>query len=229
MSGKPYRQVVLNCLSAHRPSSILDLACGAGWLARDLRGTTAVDGVDAYNRPGEDYRQSILADLNHGVPAKLPTYDAIVMCEAMAYILNPGSIIRSIREHMNPGGLLIVTDPNPLCVSARLNYLIQGFPRSHSGFVVNDRLQPHMPWLNLGLFQYWLLLGLNGFQHIQMHEVDEPKPRGIWEYPFGFAARLYYKSKCRKAGSDAERSLWHQAGSDQNLFGRRLVISATAR
>lgn len=228
MSGKPYRQVVLKCLAAHQPDSVLDLASGGGWLAAELADVSTIDGIDAFSAENGRYRHKLIADLNFGIPDELPTYDAIVMCEAMAYIQNPGKLIQSAKQHLNPGGLFVVTDPNPACVSARLNYLIQGFPRSHSGFVVNDRLQPHMPWMNLGLFQYWLLLGLNGFQHIQMHDVDEPKPRSVWEYPFGYAARLYYKSRYRKAASDSERSLWRQAGSDQNLFGRRLVISATA-
>jgi hypothetical protein len=38
----------------------------------------------------------------------------------------------------------------------------------------------------LGIFQLWLLLGLNGFKDLQVHEVDEEKPSYIWKHLLDF-------------------------------------------
>ena len=83
-----------------------------------------------------------------------------------------------------------------------------------------------MPWLPLNFYQLRFLLGLNGFNDIQIHEVDEPKPKHGWERLVGFIAKGYVRRRLRKATSDQERLMWQQALSDQLIYGRRLVLSA---
>jgi hypothetical protein len=83
-----------------------------------------------------------------------------------------------------------------------------------------------MPWLALGLFQLWLLLGLNGFTDITVHEVDEKKPRRHSERIIGWFIKGYARKKIKSAPSAAVAQLWRQALSDQVVYGRQLVISA---
>lgn len=226
--GKLYKHTVLNILSARKPSSILDVACGRGWLRNALDFNLRLDGVDAFSERPFGYENFYNYDINNGLPEEAGIYDAVVVCEAMAYIQNPGNLIRSIRRHLNSDGLFIITDPNPLHIGARFNYILQGFPRSHSCFVNNEKLKPHMPWMNLSLFQYWLLLGLNGFKNIKLHDVNESKPKHRWEQLLGPWVMAYYKNRLNKANNDNEKSLWRYAASKQHVYGRRLVISAEA-
>ena len=97
---------------------------------------------------------------------------------------------------------------------------------SYSWFAQNTTAEPHMPWLTLGLFQLWLLLGLNGFTHITVHEVDEKKPRRQIEKLAGWLIKAYARKKIKTAASVAVAELWRQALSDQVVYGRQLVISA---
>lgn len=226
VDGKPYRKAVSQLLNQRQPQRVLDLACGSGWLAQQLDYPAIFHGVDAYAEQAAGYEAFFRHDINHGLPTLPLCYDAAVICEAMAYVQNPGLLISSISRQLSSGGTLVITDPNPIHMSARLNYLFQGFPRSHSAFVANQEASPHMPWMSLGLFQYWLLLGLHGFRNIKLHEVNEKKPKHAWERIFGLICKSYYRYRERRALNSNEQDLWRQAGLDQHIYGRRLVISA---
>ena len=230
MTGnKAHRRAVANALNAIAPDKVLDVCCGDGWLVNGLARPTVVDGIDFYASAPQGYGLFVHADFNAGVPDQLGRYDAIVCCEAMGYLQNPGHFVQSVRRHLNPHGHFVLSVPNPNYVGARVNHLIQGYPRSYSWFAQNDSPEPHMPWLSLGLFQLWLLLGLNGFEHITVHDVDEPKPRRIWEHGLGWLVKNYARRQLRKADSQSLRILWSQALSDQVVYGRQLVISAVAK
>ncbi len=226
--GKPYRKTVASILNTIKPLTILDVACGGGWLKSRLDYQATLHGIDYYAPPPKGYDFFMNTDFNQGIHEDLGKYDAVVFCEAMSYIQNPGLFLSSVRKHIKANGIIIITDPNPIYAGARLNQLVQGFPRGCSHFVQNATPEPHMPWVSLGLFQYWLLLGLHGFKEITVHEVFEKKPKHIWEIPIGLLAKAYCKSRFKKSKTDNERRLWTQAMSDQIIYGRRLVISAVA-
>lgn len=226
--GKPYRKTVTSILNQIKPTTIVDIACGDGWVGKSLDYQATIHGIDFYAPPPQGYDLFKKADFNQGIPNDFGQYDAAVCCEAMLYLQNPGLFLSSVRNHMVTGGIFIITGPNPIYAGARLNHLIQGFPRSYSHFVQNASPEPHMPWLSLGLFQLWLLLGLNGFKEITVHEVDEKKPKGLWEIPIGLISKIYYRNRLRKSKSENEQRLWSQALSNQVIYGRRLVITAVA-
>jgi hypothetical protein len=147
----------------------------------------------------------------------------------MGYLQNPGLFLQSVSKHLNKNGIFILSIPNPNYVGARVNHLIQGFPRSYSWFKQNDSIEPHMPWLSLGVFQLWLLLGLNGFKDMQVYEVEEEKPRHFWEHLLGCVIKGYAKRRRKKAQTQSLRQLWSIAMQDQVVYGRQLVVSATVK
>jgi SAM-dependent methyltransferase len=225
-SGKPYRATVLSLLNELNPTSILDIACGDGWLVNNLSGKCVVDGVDYYHSPPLGYRQFFSADINQGLPPNLPSYDAIVCCEAIAYLENPGLFLRQAISFLNPGGRIIISTPNPIYVSSRFFFLVRGYFPGFSHFIQNRTAEPHMPWNPIGWPQFWLLAGLAGFDDIQLHDVDEPKPKHSLERMFGFPMKLYAARKKRLASSLIEKGFWGSFGSNQVVFGRNLVVSA---
>ena len=226
--GKPYRKTVARILNQLKPTTIVDIACGDGWVGKSLDYKATIHGTDFYAPPPQSYDLFKKADFNQGIPDDFGHYDAAVCCEAMLYLQNPGLFLNNIRDHLRAGGIFIITGTNPIYAGARLNHLVQGFPRSYSHFVQNASPEPHMPWLSLGLFQLWLLLGLHGFKEITVHEVDEEKPKRLWEIPIGWIAKMYCRSRLRKSKSENERRLWSQALSNQVIYGRRMVITAVS-
>ncbi len=225
---KAHRRAVARELNAHQPAMILDICCGDGWVPGSLTYPASVHGMDLYAQGPAGYDFFLTGDFNQGLPEGLSIYDAAICCEAMGYLQNPGMFLQSVRKHLKPGGKFILSVPNPNYAGARINHLIQGFPRSYSWFSQNETPEPHMPWLSLGLFQLWLLLGLNGFKDITVLEVDEKKPRRQWEKSVGWIIKGYAKKRFNKANSDSVARLWEQAMSDQIVYGRQLVVSATA-
>ena len=226
--SKAHRKAVAKELNAHQPATILDICCGDGWVPGSLVYPASVHGIDLYAQGPAGYDFFQTGDFNLGLPDSLSVYDAAICCEAMGYLQNPGIFLQSVRKHLKPGGKFILSVPNPNYAGARVNHLIQGFPRSYSWFSQNETPEPHMPWLTLGLFQLWLLLGLNGFKDITVLEVDESKPRRQWEKTIGWIIKGYARKRYKKANSDSVAKLWKQAMSDQIVYGRQLVVSATA-
>lgn len=225
--GKPYRHAVARQLALSAPRSVLDLATGDGWLAAALPCEVPIDGVDLFQAlPPPSYRTFVRADINKGLPPQFGCYDAAVCCEAIAYLTNPGNFLDSIAEHLNPGGIVIISTPNPLYIGSRLLLLLRGCFPSFSFFLKNTEAISHMPWSALGWPQLWFLLGQSGFGEIKMLDVPEKKPKHFWEALMGWPAGLYCKSKARKSATSKEREFWTFAASRQHLFGRRLVVSA---
>ncbi len=229
VESKAYRASVARALIEQQPRKVLDICCGDGWLPYALGSEVELHGVDLFEQAPPGYHKFIIADFNQGLPDGLEQYDAIVCCEAMGYLQNPGLFLQSVRKHLKEGGVFILSIPNPNYVGARINHLIQGFPRSYSWFKQNETMEPHMPWLSLGVFQLWLLLGLNGFKNMQVHDVDEEKPRHIWEHIFGWVIKGYARRRLKKAQTESLRELWKSAMRDQVVYGRQLVVSAMVK
>lgn len=225
--GKPYRYAVADHLAQCTPRSVLDLATGDGWLAASLPDGVSIDGVDLFQAvPPPSYRTFVRMDINKGLPAHFGRYDAIVCCEAIAYLTNPGNFLDSIAEHINPGGVVIISTPNPLYIGSRLLIMLRGCFPGFSYFLKNTEATAHMPWSALGWPQLWFLLGQSGFEDIQMIEVPEKKPKHFFEAILGLPAWLYCRGKAKKSATAEEKGFWTCAGSRQNLFGRRLVVRA---
>lgn len=224
--GKPYRASVLECLQHHNPNSVLDIACGDGWLGRSHSALYRLDGVDFFRGAPEGYDNFHACDLNQGLPAHLGKYDAIVCCEAVAYLTNPGLLFSSVHAHLNPAGRFILSTPNPTYAGNRVFLIQHGYFSGFSRFIENSQLSPHMPWHALGWPQLWLLLGLSGLSDIRLHDVPERKPKRLLEYLPGLLAKAYCRHRMGTSATGNERLFWKYFGSDQCVYGRRLVVSA---
>lgn len=225
--GKPYRHAVVDQLAQSGACSVLDLATGDGWLAAALPNRIVIDGVDLFQAvPPPSYRTFARMDINKGLPPHLGCYDAIVCCEVIAYLTNPGNLLDSIAAHLNPGGIVIISTPNPLYIGSRLLMMLRGCFPGFSYFIKNTEAVAHMPWAALGWPQLWFLLGQSGFGDIQMLDVPEKKPKHLLEAVMGLPAGLYCQAKAKKSVTTKEKGFWTFAGSKQHLFGRRLVVSA---
>ena len=113
--------------------------------------------------------------------------------------------------------------------AARLQYFTRGFFPGFPSLAGRIEKGTHMhitPWTFSHLYLY---LSLAGFKDVTLHDVDEPKPRRVYEQLLGLFGSAYCASRLKKAGSDEERRFWTQAGSRQSIYGRRLVVSAVKR
>jgi len=228
-SSKTYRPVVVDIINDRKPDMILDAPSGDGWLKSAVNYEPEIDGLDLFDEKPSGYRAFQQADLDFGVPEGLPRYNAVVSCEGIEHIGNPDLFLKTARDHLTDGGLLVLTTPNIWYPGARLQYLLRGFFPGFPCLVGRIERGTHMhimPWSYPQLFLY---LKRNGFDDIRLHDVPERKPKHLFERPLSLPQRLYCASRLKKARTEEERIFWRDAGSKQSVYGRRLVVSAVYR
>ena len=134
-----------------------------------------------------------------------------------------------MRRHLQPGGRFIVSTPNSWYPQARLQFFLRGFFPGFPCPVGQMERGRHMHIIPWSFPQLFLFLKLAGFGDVTLHDIDaEQKPKKRYENILGLPQALYCRNKFLKARTEEERSFWGFAGSPQSLFGRRLVVSATA-
>ena len=228
---KPYQPVVASLLRQLRPATILDAPSGSGWLKGLLGFETRIDGLDLFaplTAPAT-YDMFRNVDLDFGLPNDLGLYEAIVCCEGIEHFGNPDLFFKTAHEHLMPGGQLIVTTPNVWYPEARLQYLLRGFFPSFPCLVGRIERGTHMHIMPWSFAHLYLFLRLNGFEKITLHDIDEPKPKRFYERFLGFPQVLYCRHKRNNSLTEEERTFWSFAGSEQAIYGRRLVVSASRR
>jgi SAM-dependent methyltransferase len=223
---KPYQPVVASILNQSRPKTILDAPSGSGWLKELLGFEAQIDGLDLFAPAPGGYRSFRNIDLDAGLPDELGLYEAIVCCEGIEHFGNPGFFFKTARDHLAPGGQLIVTTPNTWFPEARLQFFLRGFFPGFpclAGRIERGTHMHIMPWSYPQLF---LFMRLNGFESITLHDIEEKKPKRMYERLFGIPQAVYCAHKRRKSLTGEERAFWAFAGSKQSIYGRRLVVSA---
>lgn len=190
-------------------------------------GQVAVDGVGLWEFPpaSAGYRSVTEHDLDTPLSVA-KAYDAVVCCEAIHLMTNPGVLLQSLHDALRPGGTAIITTPNTWNMRSRLQFLMRGF---HSGFrpmVGRKRGEDYITYFPWSFPQLHLLLSHYGFADITLHEVDEPKPKRMLEHVLAVPSRLYYRRRVKRAENEDIRGFWKQAGSRQSVHGRWLVVSA---
>ena len=223
---KPYKHVVVSLLNQSRPAAILDAPSGSGWLKPLLCFDTHIDGLDLFSPPPPGYRIFRNADLNLGLPDDFGIYDAIVCCEGIEHFGNPDLFFKSARRHLAPGARLIVTTPNVWFPEARLQFFLRGFFPSFPCLVGRIERGTHMHIMPWSFPQLFLFLRLNGFEDIILHDIEEKKPKRMHERVLGIPHAFYCRHKLNKSFTEEERTFWSFAGSEQSIYGRRLVVSA---
>jgi SAM-dependent methyltransferase len=159
--------------------------------------------------------------------AEVEQYDAVVCCEAIHSLTNPGCAVGSFAKNLKPGGTLIISTPNIWYMRSRLQFFLRGI---HSGFRPSISRDPDSNYVTYFPFTFVLLhqlLSHYGFTNVVLHDVDEKKPLRWIEHVLALPGRLYYGRHRRRARSAEEASFWEVAGSSQSVHGRWLVVSAT--
>jgi SAM-dependent methyltransferase len=119
-----YMGVVLDCLDgAGRGRRVLDVPAGAGHLGRALRerGYQVVD-ADA-NRDSPGY---VFVDMNLPLPFEDGSFDVVTCLEGIEHILDPYHLLGELARVARPGGTVVISTPNVLCLYSRLQFLLTG-------------------------------------------------------------------------------------------------------
>lgn len=112
---------LLRLLQINPRIRILDLACGEGILARSLPAVGEYLGLDIAPNLIEEARNKDkgsnhfygVADVTRELPIKKSGFDRVVIALALQNIRQPFKVIRNARNHLGPGGKLILVLNHP--------------------------------------------------------------------------------------------------------------------
>lgn len=175
-------EAIVSAIRQYKPSSVLDIGCGEGWLTRRLRaeginstGTDAVQAlVDAaIRKDGPNYccyTYEQLADGDHQLP--LP-FEATVINFALIDKEATERLIQAIPSFLIPKGLLFIQTLHPSSVAGSGSYR-SGWREGSWDGMKRSFTQPYQWYFRT--FSDWIrLFGLSGFSIEALHEPLHPQ------------------------------------------------------
>ena len=198
------KEALLAHLKDRKFQNVLDAPSGGGWLPKALGADVAVDGIDLYVDEAPGYRKFWKFDLDEGLPEDCSDYDLICCCEGLEHVGSPLFLLRHFHRSLKPDGKLIITTPNVWYPQARIQYLFRGFFPSFPPLPGKVKPGTHMhitPW---SYSQLYIFLKLAGFRPPVIISEPLSSPKHFHERIIGLPAKLYCRSRLKKAKTDEE-------------------------
>lgn len=108
--------IVLELIPDERPLRILDVGCGPGWVAAELRRRGHhVTGVDAITTDGVGERTDafVEADLEVGIPDQVGgDFDVVIAADVIEHVRQPDDLLADLAGRMTSSGMILASVPN---------------------------------------------------------------------------------------------------------------------
>lgn len=147
------------------PNKIVsDIGAGFGYMEKKVKDIGAVWQPFDYVRKIDE---STIWDLNNAAPNNKKNAGIVIFLEVLEHLSNPFLGLNNIAAHMEKGGYLILTTPNPQSSKNRLNLIIKG---SLYAFQKKHLKENHVftPWEHI----VRCFLESNGFKVLEYAIVD---------------------------------------------------------
>lgn len=145
----------MELIKAVRPATLLELGCGAGEFLR--KAATAVNyslGVDINPDALEVARKKGLNVRQEDIEKLQEKFDMIVMFEVLEHLQSPSQILQALADALNPGGVLVVSVPNPDGYLKHLDLALLDMPPHHHTAWKKDTFEYCAQKLGLEIVRY---------------------------------------------------------------------------
>lgn len=117
---------------------VLDAPCGAGALSEELAKAGAiVEGLDLAPVKSSDYGATYKVENLETCILAPGFYDLILSVEGIEHLQNPMGWFEKISLALKPGGVIILSTPNPDALSSRWKVFLRGYPQYFSPVPMN--------------------------------------------------------------------------------------------
>ncbi|WP_169051719.1 bifunctional 2-polyprenyl-6-hydroxyphenol methylase/3-demethylubiquinol 3-O-methyltransferase UbiG [Flavobacterium sp. H122] len=158
--------------------TVSDIGAGFGFMGEKIKNSGGDWQPFDYVRKIEE---SIIWDLNCSEPENVKKAGMVIFLEVLEHLANPLLAIQNISDHIEKGGFLVLTTPNPQSSKNRINLMVKGtlyaFQEKH--------LQEHhvfTPWEHI----VKMFLEQTGFEILEYAIVDTAyqgeKPKTVKAY-----------------------------------------------
>lgn len=170
---------VLAAVTARRPSQVLDLGCGEGWLLRRLRAGTecAAVGIDASAilvaaaraaDPGGDYRQLAFEEFIAAPEAVGAGFD-VAVCNYALFEPDAAGLLAAAASRLTEGGVVVIQTLHPW-TAAQGDYRDGWRVEDFAGFGVDGECWVPMPWYFRTLESWHSVIRDAGLSLVELHE-----------------------------------------------------------
>jgi 2-polyprenyl-3-methyl-5-hydroxy-6-metoxy-1,4-benzoquinol methylase len=137
-------RMALDLIHTVNPRRVLDVGCGAGFVARACEKAGArVTGLDKSPPPPDAMSEFISARLDEDEwPVNISDFDLVLMLDVIEHLSEPERFLLKLREsYQNPRGTaqgpppVILSTPNVAFATVRLNLLLGKFPYAERGIL----------------------------------------------------------------------------------------------
>lgn len=175
-----------------RGPSVLDVGCTGHvveidsplWLHKRLReGFPSVTGIDISAENVDLLRRHGFGDVHVQSAESFELdkkFDTIVAGELIEHLANPGLFLRQAREHLKPGGRLVLTTPNPFSLLF-ISYALSRFPKTCPNLQHTCWFCPQTITELVGRYRFRI-------EHLELFD-DYPAANASWRYRLFVALR----------------------------------------
>jgi len=169
-------QAIVNAVLHYKPSAVLDLGCGEGWLSRTLsRNGCNVIGVDAIPALIQQARASgeaqyRLCSYQQIIEGQLELQVDCIVCNFSLFgEYSSQRLLNALPALLKPNGILIIQTLHPLTACGNSPYRDGWREGSWQGF--GEQFSQPAPWYFRTLASWLTLLQHSGFS---LHNLQEP-------------------------------------------------------
>lgn len=120
---------------------ILDIGCGSGNLAKELKKNIQCDLIGITysqleaNSASKYFNKVLVEDLNYFNPCELGQFDCIICSHILEHLYQPDEFLLKLRHILSPNGIVIIALPNALHWKQRLEFLKGNFKYTDGGLM----------------------------------------------------------------------------------------------
>ncbi|ACS78112.1 class I SAM-dependent methyltransferase [Maridesulfovibrio salexigens] len=221
--------IIKKMLPSKKPAKILETSAGEGILALELKSEGHDLTITNFVQEGAEGLHEVKVDLNAAdYEIDNGPFDAIICREVIEHIESVPHTLRMFHKHLSPGGTLILTFPNRLCLRSRAYHFFTGFYRGMPSPINLDLImgEEHINLIGYPEMDYFLRKTGYNIEEVTSSEIRKSDKAWLIFKPLIWLATTFFILFHKKNREGYEKVTPEQRKA--NTFVRDVLLSTPA-